>query len=74
MKINYANTCEITVSVTMTTTEIKQIIKYLHDANQLMEESYGKDILKSKIMDLENVYEQAMIQIETYAQGQINNA
>jgi regulator of extracellular matrix RemA (YlzA/DUF370 family) len=58
----------------MTTTEIKQIIKYLHDANQLMEESYGKDILKSKIMDLENVYEQAMIQIETYAQGQINNA
>ena len=73
MKINYANTCEITVSVTMTTTEIKQIIKYLHDANQLMEESYGAK-LKSKIMDLENVYEQAMIQIETYAQGQINNA
>ncbi len=74
MKLNYADTCEITVSVTMTTTEIKQIIKYLHDANKLMEESFGKDILKSRIMDLENVYEQAMIHIETYAQGQINNA
>ena len=73
MKFNYADTCEINVSVTMTTTEIKQIIKYLHDANQLMEESFGKDILKSRIMDLENVYEQAMIHIETYAEGQINN-
>ena len=57
----------------MTTTEIKQIIKYLHDANQLMEQSFGKDILKSRIMDLENVYEQAMVHIETYAEGQINN-
>ena len=73
MKFNYADTCEINVSVTMTTTEIKQIIKYLHDANQLMEESFGKDILKSRIMDLENVYEQAMVHIETYAEGQISN-
>lgn len=73
MKLNYANTCEVSVSVTMTTTEIKQIIKYLHDAKQPMQESLGKDILKSRIMDLENVYQQAMISIENYAQGQINN-
>jgi hypothetical protein len=73
MEYRYTETSDIKVSVGMTTGQIKQIINFLHDANQAADEGFSKDILMSRIMELEQVYEQAMFNIETYAQGQKKN-
>lgn len=73
MDFHYVDTPEIKVSIGMTTGQIKQIIDFLHDANQATEDGFQKQILMSHIMRLKAIYQSAMMNIESYAQGQQTN-
>lgn len=74
MDFHYVDTPEIRVSLSMTTGQIRQIIDFLHDANQATEDGFAKEILMSRIMELQSIYEQAMLTLEAHAQGCLRNA
>lgn len=73
MDFHYVDTPEIKVSIGMTTGQIRQIIDFLHDANQVTEDGFAKEILMSRIMELQSIYEQAMLTLEAHAQGCLRN-
>ncbi len=73
MDYHYTDTSEIKVSIGMTTSEIRQTIDFLHDLNGVIEEGFNKQVLMTRIMEFQNVYEQAMGMIEDYAKGQQSN-
>ena len=78
MDFHYVDTPEIKVSIGMTTGQIRQIINFLQDYNIAIEadgikDGFEKQILMSHIMRLQAIYQSAMINIESYAQGQQTN-
>ena len=80
MDFHYVDTPEIKVSIGMTTGQIKQIINFLEDHNTAIsckadgiKGGFDEHILMSHIMRLKAIYESAMINIESYAQGQQTN-
>lgn len=73
MDFHYVDTAEIKVSVGMTTGQIRQVTNFLYNLSAGIEDGFEKEILMSRIMELESVYERAMLTIESYAKGQQTN-
>lgn len=73
MDFHYVDTAEIKVSVGMTTGQIRQIIDFLYHLSAQIEDGFEKQNLMSRIMELQSIYEQAMLIIESYAHAEQTN-
>ena len=74
MEFHYVDTAEIKVSIGMTTGHIKQMIDWMTDHHATLQEgSLDRMLLGNRIIDMKNIYEQAIYGIAKYAEGQKTN-